>query len=376
MATHAMELSKALAALGHQVVVLTASALIKNQSRFMLRKEEKTGGIQIIQLGAVGIFRTRQINFQVARYLRQLSGKYESDGNTVLHLHELHRPPIIRVLTGLPLVWTNHSSGFLKEYADHEKHETLRQELAACDWVTAPSNELKEKTVTVGYPPERVVYIPNGVDTRFFKPPDGKFIHTAKQKVHVICARRFVEKNGLHIYMDALEQLDEPILSQCVFVFAGNPEKAIDAYARNILQRIERLSKRANVSLLGHVSNTDMADVYRASDISVLPSLMEATSITGLESMACGLPIVGTNVGGISEIVEHEVNGLLCSPNSPSELAVNLASLVTSPEKRIILGMAGRKKALDKFSWHIIAKQYVEVYCNAKEWVQGSRPNI
>jgi glycosyltransferase involved in cell wall biosynthesis len=244
-----------------------------------------------------------------------------------------------------------------------------------CSWITAPSLEICEKTVALGFPEDRVTYIPNGVDSqRFYAASPGaqRKLSFGRRTIRfppgvcvVICARRFGRKNGLHVFLDALESLSPRMLSRCVFVFAGYSPELEGAYGREIARRIKVLSEKAVCHVLGPVPNDLMPEVYRVADISVLPSLIEATSLTGLESMASGLPIVGTDVGGIPEIVEDGLNGLLCRPNDSAALAKNLEELVGNAELRNRLGMAARKTVVERFSWDRVAGQFLDVYRRA-----------
>jgi glycosyltransferase involved in cell wall biosynthesis len=362
MATHAWELSKALAKLGHEVTVLTAAKLCRNPTRFLRTHQEREQGVHIVHVGAIGFFRRRQIDRSVARYILQAEQTARTaQQQTILHFHELHRPARFRWGTSLPIVWTNHSSDFLEEFEKAECHARLKEEMSQIDWITAPSVELGDKVAMLGYIKDRITYIPNAVDTEHFSPASDQSAGIGGKKVVLICARRFARKNGLHVYLDALDRLDNETLGKCILKFAGNPTEG-NPYVDSLLERISALRSRVEVALLGQVTNAQMPSVYRSADISVLPSLMEATSITGLESMSCGLPLVATNVGGIPDLVEHGINGLLCPPNDAAALAANLELLINSPSKRRVMGTAGRQRAIERFSWPVIAERYVDVY--------------
>ena len=371
MATHAWELSKALAQLGHKVTVLTGAKVHHAGSRFALTKKEKLDGVQVINFGfKLGL--RRYYKYWLNRELRHyLVGFKEVHKDVVLHIHEHMRPLSIRRVSRLPIVWTNHSSMFLRDFEDDSKREDLVSMVKSCDWVTAPSQELCAKTVALGYPMDRVTYIPNGVDTSRFTPNGkcddrllavgGNTLRFPRSTCVVLCARRFVHKNGLHTYLDALESMSYDMLAKCAFVFAGNKPGQDGEYGQKILERIKALSLKTSFYLLGPVRNDSMPEVYRTADIAVLPSLMEATSITGLESMASGLPIVGTNVGGIPELVEDGVSGLLCPPDAAA-LAKNLAKLIREPNLRLKMGSKARRFAEERFSWYQIAGRFIEVY--------------
>jgi glycosyltransferase involved in cell wall biosynthesis len=119
---------------------------------------------------------------------------------------------------------------------------------------------------------------------------------------------------------------------------------------------------REKVKFTGNVPNSTMPRFYAASDVAVLPSLMEATSISGLEAMSAGLPLIGTNIGGIPEIIEHERSGILIEPRSAEQLAAQIVRLLTDGNERRRLGAAARARVEEHFSWDVIAGRTVEVY--------------
>lgn len=371
MAAHAWELSRALVKLGHQVTVLTAVELQTQGRRFMLEKVEEREGIRIVNLGFKFFLRRYFSYYSMLRIRKHLHRLAMGIGRIVLHLHEFP-PPRIRMISDLPIVWTNHSSKFLNSFENVSLRKNLEAMIRPFDRITSPSRELFEKTINLGYPAHRTSYIPNGVDVERFN-PNGRTakrglriasedLSFSKDRCVVICARRFAYKNGLHVYLKALESIRSDLLSKCVFLFAGNKTSGNTSYGKEIEKRIRKLSCKTDCRLLGPVSNDYMPDLYRNADISVLPSLIEATSITGLESMASGLPIVGTNVGGIPEIVENGATGLLCQPNDARALAKNLKILIRRASMRQRLGSNARKLAESKFAWPIIAKQFLDVY--------------
>lgn len=105
-----------------------------------------------------------------------------------------------------------------------------------------------------------------------------------------------------------------------------------------------------------------MPEIFRSADISVLPSLAEATSIAGLEAMASGLALVGTNVGGIPTIIYDGVTGLIVPPRDPAALAEALDSLCANSETRKAMGQAARARVEAEFSWPKIAEETRHIY--------------
>ncbi|MDH5437211.1 MAG: glycosyltransferase family 4 protein, partial [Gammaproteobacteria bacterium] len=236
------------------------------------------------------------------------------------------------------------------------EHKKICNRLAHIQHVLAPSHELAETIQQIGYKGP-VDYIPNGVDTSRFSPDTSSFRqqHDIKpDEIVILLARRLVEKNGVIIFAEAVTRLKElPIR----IVFAG------DGVERG---KIEALLTSAGMIekaiFLGNIPNSTMPDIYRMADISVLPSFMEATSITGLESMACGLPLVGTTVGGIPSLITDSHNGYLVPPGDPTALADAIRKLVNDGELRHDMGLAARQKVINEFSWQNIAQRTIDIY--------------
>ncbi|MCV6614200.1 MAG: glycosyltransferase family 4 protein, partial [Cellvibrionaceae bacterium] len=274
----------------------------------------------------------------------------------IVHVHGL-RPLWAAARMGLPVVFTNHTSGFLQRLS--KSKSKLRRTLARInlsDYLLAPSDELVEAARTVGYQ-KPCQFISNGVDDQKFH-PEGPSMREQWQipegRVVVLMARRLVEKNGVMYFAEAAKFLkDQPL--QLVIAGQGDERDKVE----KILAQHGMLE---HTTFLGGVANHEMPQVYRAADISVLPSLMEATSITALETMACGVPLVTTNVGGLPFLVDHGNTGLLVEPREPEQLAAAIVDLAGDPERRAAMGRAARQRIEAELNWGQIAQQTVEAY--------------
>jgi L-malate glycosyltransferase len=125
----------------------------------------------------------------------------------------------------------------------------------------------------------------------------------------------------------------------------------------------ESLGIRKNTLFLG--ARRDVADLLHVFDIFVLPSLSEGMSVTLIEAMGAGLPIVATRVGGNPEVVKDQETGYLVESDNDKELADRLISLLEHDEKRLKLGAAGQKRAYERFSLENMVNAYTRVYFNA-----------
>ncbi|MGO1057648.1 glycosyltransferase family 4 protein [Planococcus sp. FY231025] len=176
--------------------------------------------------------------------------------------------------------------------------------------------------------------------------------------------RRLTKKNGV-IY---------PILSfppvlekfpNARLVFAGTGEMMDDMKAK-----AKELGIAERVTMLGAVDHKDMIQYYALSDIALVPSIYsagveEATSISALEAMGSGIPLIACAVGGLKEIVDHEKDGLLVEERNVQALTDAMIRLIEEPEYGKELAKAAREKIIAEYSHFAAAKKYEAIYMNA-----------
>ena len=176
--------------------------------------------------------------------------------------------------------------------------------------------------------------------------------------------RRLTKKNGV-IY---------PILSfppvlakypHARLVFAGTGEMMDDMKAK-----AKELGIAERVTMLGAVDHKNMIQYYALSDIALVPSIYsagveEATSISALEAMGSGIPLIACAVGGLKEIVDHEKDGLLVEERNVEALTDAMIRLIEEPEYGQALAKAAREKIIAEYSHFAAAKKYEAIYMNA-----------
>jgi glycosyltransferase involved in cell wall biosynthesis len=96
--------------------------------------------------------------------------------------------------------------------------------------------------------------------------------------------------------------------------------------------------------------------------VSVIPSLEEGFGIPAAEAMGCEVPVVASDAGGLPEVVENGVTGLVVPRGDPGALAKAIATLLQDPERRRVMGRAGRQRALRLFDWDRSAEQFEQLY--------------
>ena len=183
------------------------------------------------------------------------------------------------------------------------------------------------------------------------------------ESARVIAAvARMVRFKGLHVLLAAAE----PLLSErpdTHIVLAG------DGPERPELERIaRRLPQARRIHFPGSLERPDIARLLADSDLFVNPGVetsdgrVETLGIATLEAAACGLPCVGTRVGGIPETIEHRVTGLLTAADDVDGLVQAVGALLDDPERRAAMGQAARERAFRSFTWEALACRVTEIY--------------
>jgi glycosyltransferase involved in cell wall biosynthesis len=217
---------------------------------------------------------------------------------------------------------------------------------------------LSEYTVRLlldlGLPRNKIIVLPNAVDTNTFKPS------VSKEENTVLYAARINQEKGLDVLLEALFHLD--IQTHLVIIGpVGN---------KSFFVKIERLMRKVTeetshkVTYLGHVDKGTLIDWHRKASVFVCPSVSDHFPISILEAMACGTPVVGTNVGAIPEVIENGVNGILAPPNDSKALAVALEELLADKKKRETYGENARRIVEKNFSWQTVIGRLIQTYAN------------
>lgn len=177
----------------------------------------------------------------------------------------------------------------------------------------------------------------------------------------ILFVGRLVERKGVPVLVDALAELRRTVDARVVVIGDG-PERA------TIEQRATERGVRDVVELRGQVSDDALRGAYGEADVFVLPAIVdsrgdtEGLGVVLLEAMNFGLPVVGSSVGGILDIVVPEESGLLVPPGDASALARALQRLLSDPALARRLGAAGRDRVRTEFSWAAIVERWIAVY--------------
>ena len=199
----------------------------------------------------------------------------------------------------------------------------------------------------------KVSVVPNGVDTNLFRPSPKKDDNL------IAWVGRLVPEKGLIYLLTAMKE-----------VIAENREARLVLIGDGILKdRLIRLSYklriRDRVDFLGKVDRAQVADILSKSSVFAFPSIVEGMPFSLLEALACELPVVGSDIQGVREVIGDRENGLLIPAGNSKPISNAILRLLKDAELRRKLGRNGRSSVIKRYSWDAIVPQVEKVYYEA-----------
>jgi glycosyltransferase involved in cell wall biosynthesis len=253
----------------------------------------------------------------------------------------------------------------------------VRRTLRRTALLTGCSPELVDRVCALGFPVERARVIPYGVDIGAFCPGRARGLAWRRRlgvpeaAPLLLGVGRMATKKGFQVLLEAAPAVLEAH-PDAHLVLAGGGD---------LLPRLRAAAAPwpGRVHFPGPVGRDELPDLFRASDLFVLPAVHDARgNVDGLpnvilEAMASGLPVVATRISGIPLAVEDETTGLLVAEGDHNALAVALRQLLAAPERRRAMGEAGRRKVERELTWDAVAARHRVAYVEALAGRLGGR---
>jgi len=213
----------------------------------------------------------------------------------------------------------------------------LLRTVAAYD---ANSSGARDFLVAAGFPHERFTVIPNGIDV-----PPSRADPTSKTCPRIVCVARLVPLKGHDIMLQGFARVVRGGSDARCELIGYGPEEA------RLRHLVDELGLGDRVAFLGRMGQAQILERLTAADLFVLTSSYEGMPGSVLEAMACGLPVVATDVDGTREVVEDGVTGVLVRPDDVTALTGALRRLLADPALRVRMGTAGRARVASEFSF-------------------------
>ena len=311
------------------------------------------------------------------------------EGADLVHSHTWYANlggHLAKLVHAIPHVATVHSLEPLRPWKEEQLGGGYRLSsfcertgLENADAIVAVSGAMRNDILAV-YPaiePARVSVIGNGIDTQEFRPDPGTDrlapLGVDPEVPYALYVGRITRQKGLPHLLDAARELDRS--AQLVLCASAPDTPEIEAEVR---AGVDRLRKEGHPVrwIDAMLPRSDLIQLLTNARVFVCPSVYEPLGIVNLEAMACETAVVATNTGGIPEVVEDGVTGLLVpfergddpsgEPRDPERFAHDIATRINAilddPERAGQYGEAGRARAVERFGWDAIAERVAALY--------------
>jgi glycogen(starch) synthase len=266
-----------------------------------------------------------------------------------------------------PFLATVHSTEIGRRNGIHFDYERMIHETEA--WLTyeawkvicCSNYMVSHVRWAFGLPEDKLIMVPNGVNIQEYTGNKNADLGQFRRKFAlpeeklVLYVGRLVYEKGIHVFVNAVPKILGKVDAK--FVIVGN------GYMKEPLSNLVKSMGLAHkVMFTGFVDDETLKNLQRCADVSVVPSLFEPFGIVALEAMAAKSPIVVSDTGGLSEIVEHDVNGVKVYPENPDSLAWGITKVLLDEKYANLIRNNAYKKVLEKYDWDKISQQTKAVY--------------
>jgi glycosyltransferase involved in cell wall biosynthesis len=259
---------------------------------------------------------------------------------------------------------------FMRKRIIDELFNIERRAVKQAKYIIAVDNRIAEYLIkSLDYPAKQITVLHNAVDTLRFSPPSQDELKVLRKKLGiggefvVLIPRRLVPKNGVDYAVRAAERLYKihGIKDIKILIAGGGIQE------KELRFEIKKLGLTKNCILLGEVSHNIIHEFFKVADVVLIPSvtsigIQEGSSLAALEGMSCAKPVVASDIGGLSEIIENNKTGLLVKERNVQQIADALALLWNDRKFASRLGKAAREKVLKDNSYLAHARQIAKIY--------------
>lgn len=350
----ATELGKMLAERGHEIHFISSSI------PFRLNKMYPNIYYHQVEVNQYAVFQYPPYDLALSSKMAEVINREELD---LLHVHYAIPHAVCAILAkqmsnrDVKIVTTLHGTDITVLGYDPSLATGIRFGIEKSDLVTAVSNSLIAQTHDVIEPNKKIVPVYNFIDERVYRKVDAshlkkEFAILNDEKV-VIHVSNFRGVKRVTDVVKAFKRISDQIPSRLLLVGDG-PEMS------KVTKLVDELQLREKVLFLGKQENLE--ELYSLSDLMLLLSEKESFGLVALEAMACGVPVIGTNVGGIPEVIVPNETGYICELGDVEDIAKRSVSLLRDDKKHAQFSQESITRVRDYFRADIIVDQYEEIY--------------
>lgn len=374
------EIAKNLATLGYEVDVFT-----RRDSPVLPEQAEWVSGVRIIHVpvGPAEYVRKEDLLPLMAdftRYIVQFCDR-EACSYDLIHANFWMSGLVaaeIKQALGIPFVVTFHALGRVRRFHQGQADQFPDQRFAIEDRIVAEADHIiaecpqEEEDLIRFYNADsnRITIVPGGFDPGQFwsigKALARVALGISPQENVILQLGRMVPRKGVDAVIRAFAQLQHHHNIPARLLVVGGESDNPDPVACPEISRLQAIAQEEGVAervtFVGRRGRESLKWYYSAADVFVTTPWYEPFGITPVESMACGTPVIGSNVGGIKFTVQHEKTGYLVPPNEPKAIATHLAHLYQHPEQLELLRQQAIQRANTLFTWQKVATSIADLY--------------
>ncbi|MGM9928174.1 MAG: N-acetyl-alpha-D-glucosaminyl L-malate synthase BshA [Bacillus sp. (in: firmicutes)] len=358
----ATELGRLLADRGHNIHFISSSM------PFRLKKIHPRIFFHAVDVNTYSVFQHPPYDLTLASKIAEVIKREKLD---ILHAHYAIPHAVCAILAkqmvdcDVKIVTTLHGTDITVLGYEHSLQKLIKFGIEKSDYVTAVSHSLAEETKTLVNPDKEIHTVHNFIDERVYKvQPESTLkeqLGLQDEKV-IIHVSNFREVKRVEDIIRVFERIQQKIHAKLLLVGDG-PEMSV------ILELVDSLQLQNQVLFLGKQENVE--ELYSISDLMLLLSEKESFGLVLLEAMACGIPCIGTNIGGIPEVIEHGVTGYVCEVGDINTIARYALSVLQDDQLHERMSYNCLEAVQHKFQSSSIISQYENIYYNLLSGSKG-----
>ncbi|QED48413.1 N-acetyl-alpha-D-glucosaminyl L-malate synthase BshA [Cytobacillus dafuensis] len=352
----ATELGKKLAEIGHEIHFISSSL------PFRLNKMHPNIFYHQVEVNQYSVFQYPPYDIALASKMAEVINRENLD---LLHVHYAIPHAVCAILAkqmsekDIKIVTTLHGTDITVLGHDPSLTDAIRFGIEKSDAVTAVSCSLTAQTYDVIKPEKSIEVVYNFIDERIYRQTNSYYLREEygikdEEKV-VIHVSNFRGVKRVQDVVKAFAKIAKKIPAKLLLVGDG-PEISV------VCKLVTELGINEQVLFLGKQDNLE--ELYSISDLMLLLSEKESFGLVALEAMACGVPCIGTNIGGIPEVITHEKNGYLCELGDIETIAEKGISLLSDKALHQKFSAEAINSAYKNFRSELIVNQYENIYYN------------
>ncbi|KQL53726.1 N-acetyl-alpha-D-glucosaminyl L-malate synthase [Heyndrickxia shackletonii] len=350
----ATELGKLLAERGHEIHFITSSI------PFRLNKMYHNIYYHQVEVNQYAVFQYPPYDIALASKMAEV---VKRENLQILHVHYAIPHAICAILakqmagTDVKIVTTLHGTDITVLGYDPSLTDAIRFGIEKSDYVTAVSKALVGQTNELIQPQKEIQTVYNFIDERVYKKVNSNHLREEygilpNEKV-IIHVSNFRAVKRVQDVVKAFAKISKSIPAKLLLVGDG-PEMTV------VCRLVNELNLSNRVLLLGRQDNLE--ELYSISDLKLLLSSKESFGLVALEAMACGVPCIGTNIGGIPEVIKDGKNGYICEVGDIEAIAEKALYLLTDPVLHEEFSRNAVASVKEDFMSRNIVGEYEEIY--------------